>query len=146
MLFRSMNDCELRLRALVRRTLNAHKKELNPKQAFLAAMAAHPHVTEKQKKVAAELEYKELFDSTVNHGCYFLVLVLVIEQHYDTIFSAIFDQDKTTVIDTLKNRFNRYRQIPAHPISEDAKNWSNGDFDQFRTDMIWLENILADNE
>lgn len=141
-----MNDCELRLRALVRRTLNAHKKELNPKQAFLAAMAAHPHVTEKQKKVAAELEYKELFDSTVNHGCYFLVLVLVIEQHYDTIFSAIFDQDKTTVIDTLKNRFNRYRQIPAHPISEDAKNWSNGDFDQFRTDMIWLENILADNE
>jgi len=141
-----MNDCELRLRALVRRTLNAHKKELDPKQAFLDAMAAHPQVTENQKRFAAGLEYKELFDSTVNHGCYFLVLVLVIEQNYDTVFSAIFDQDKNIVIDTLKNRLNRYRQIPAHPIDKDAKNWNDEEFDRFRADMIWLENILTDNE
>ena len=33
-----MNDGELRLRALVRRTLNAHKKTINPKQAMLNAM------------------------------------------------------------------------------------------------------------
>ena len=141
-----MNDCELRLRALVRRTLNAHKKELDPKQAILTAMAAHPFVTESQKRIAAGLEYKELFDSTVNHGCYFLTLVLAIEQNYETVFSAIFDQDKNTVIDTLKNRFNRYRQIHAHPIDEDAKNWSDEEFNQFRVDMGWLENILTDNE
>lgn len=141
-----MNDCELRPHALVRRTLNAHKKELDPKQAFLVAMAAHPQVTERQRSLTTGLKYKELFDSTVNHGCYFLVLVLVIEQNYDTVFSAIFDQDKSIVIDTLKNRFNRYRQIPAHPIDKDAKNWSDKEFGQFRADMIWLENILTDNE
>lgn len=141
-----MNDCELRLRALVRRTLNAHKKAINPKQVFLDAMAAHPSVTEKQKRIATGLEYKDLFDPTVNHGCYFLVLVLVIEQNYDTIFSALFGQDKDTVIETLKARFNRYRQIPAHPIDEDAKKWSDHEFNQFRTDMTWLENILSDNE
>lgn len=82
----------------------------------------------------------------MNHGCYFLVLVLVIEQNYDTIFSALFGQDKDTVIETLKARFNRYRQIPAHPIDEDAKKWSDHEFNQFRTDMTWLENILSDNE
>lgn len=147
-----MNDCELRLRALVRRTLNAHKKELNPKQAMLDAMAAHPLVTERQKRIAADLDYKDLFDSTVNHGCYFLVLVFAIEQNYDTVFSAIFDHDEdtedseNTVITILKKRFNRYRQIPAHPIDDDAKNWGNEDFKQFREDMIWLENILTDNE
>ena len=141
-----MNDCEPRLRALIRRTLNAHKKELDPKQAFLAAMAAHPRVTKDQKAAAANLGYKELFDPTINHACYFLVLVFVIEQNYDTVFSAIFDEDKSTVIAKLKGRFNRYRQIPAHPIDESAKNWSNEEFEQFRTDMNWLENILADNE
>lgn len=141
-----MNDCEPRLRALVRRTLNAHKKELNPKQAFLAAMAAHPHVTKCQKDAAASLGYKDLFDPTVNHACYFLVLVFVIEQNYDTVFSAIFDEDKNTVIAKLKDRFNRYRQIPAHPIDEDAKNWNDEKFEQFRADMSWLESILADNE
>lgn len=141
-----MNDCEPRLRALVRRTLNAHKKNLDPKQSILNAMATLPSVTEPQKRIAASLEYKELFDPTVNGGCYFLVMVLVIEQNYDTVFSAIFDQDKSTVINTLKGRFNRYRKIPAHPIDEDAKNWSNEDFNQFREDMNWLERILADNE
>lgn len=140
-----MNECELRLRALVRRTLNAHKKELDPKQAILNAMATHPNVTENQKRIAAGLEYKALFDSTVNHGCYFLVMVLAIEQNYDAVFLPIFDQDKDSVIDKL-NRFNRYRQIPAHPIDEDAKNWSEEEFYQFREDMSWLEKILTDNE
>ncbi len=107
--------------ALVRRTLNAHKKELDPKQALLAAMAAHPQVTERQRSLAAGLEYKELFDSTVNHGCYFLILVLVIGQNYDTVFSAIFDQDKNIAINTLKNRFNRYRQIPPTPLTRMQK-------------------------
>lgn len=141
-----INDCEPRLRALVRRTLNAHKNELDPRQAILDAMAAHPSVTENQKRIAAGLEYKELFDPTVNHGCYFLVMVLAIEQNYDTVFSAIFDQEKNIVINTLKGRFNRYRQIPAHPIDEDAKNWSNEEFNQFREDMNWLECILSENE
>lgn len=141
-----MNDGELRLRALVRRTLNAHKKTINPKQAMIDAMRAHSNVTPQQINFALGLDYKDLFDPTVNRACYFLVLVLAIEQNYDTVFSAIFDMDKTTVIDTLKYRFNRYRQIPAHPIDQDAKNWSDADFAQFRTDMSWLEGILSDNE
>ena len=74
------------------------------------------------------------------------MLVLAIEQNYDTVFSAIFDEGKNTVVNKLKDRFNRYRQIPAHPIDEDAKNWSNEDFEQFRKDMNWLEKILTDNE
>lgn len=141
-----MNDCELRLRALVRRTLNAHKNKLDPKQAILTAMSNLPSVTESQKRVAAGLTYKELFDPTVNHGCYFLVLVLAIEQNYDTAFWAIFGSDKHEVISKLKNRFNRYRQIPAHPIDEDAKNWNDEKFEKFREDMNWLEGILSDNE
>lgn len=141
-----MNDCELRLRALVRRTLNAHKKSLDPKQAVLKAMAAHPKVTQSQLEKAKKLEYKDLFDTTVNRACYFMVLALIIEQNYDSVFTAIFDQDKDSVIDTLKGRFNRYRQIPAHPIDDDAKNWSNEEFEQFRKDMIWLENVLNENE
>lgn len=141
-----MNDGELRLRALVRRTLNAHKKTINPKQAMLDAMSAHSNVTPQQISCAMGLDYKDLFDPTVNRACYFLVLVLVIEQNYDAVFSAIFDGDKHTVIDVLKNRFNRYRQIPAHPIDQDAKNWSDMDFAQFRIDMKWLETVLSDNE
>ena len=141
-----MNDCELRLRALVRRALNAHKRELGPKQAVLNAMDAHPKVTESQKQFAAGLEYRDLFDTTVNRACYFLVLVIIIEQNYDVAFSTLFDEEKSYVIDALKNRFNRYRQIPAHPIDEDAKNWSDENFHQFREDMIWLERILTDNE
>ena len=141
-----MNDCELRLRALVRRTLNAYKRTVDPKQAFLNAMAAHPAVTESQIKIASGLTYKDLFDPTVNHGCYFLVLVLVIEQNYDAVFSSIFDQNKKTVIEILKERFNRYRQIPAHPIDENARNWSDKNFEQFREDMRWMEEILDNNE
>ena len=38
----------------------------------------------------ADLEYKELFDPTVNRGCYLMVLFLIIEQNYDTVFAAIF--------------------------------------------------------
>lgn len=141
-----MNDCELRIRALVRRTLNAHKKQLDPRQAILDAMAAHPAVTEIQMRTAEDLEYKDLFDPTVNHGCYFLVMVLAIEQNYDAVFSAIFDIEKNVLIDILKGRFNRYRQIPAHPIDEDAKNWDDEQFKQFREDMNWLEGVLSDNE
>lgn len=141
-----MNDSELRLRALVRRTLNAHKNELNPKQAILDAMAALPSVTESQKSIAKGLKYKDLFDPTVNHGCYFLVLVYAIEQNYNTAFLAIFGPDKGAVISRLKNRFNKYRQIPAHPIDEDAKNWNDEEFKKFREDMNWLEDILSDNE
>ena len=70
----------------------------------------------------------------------------IIEQNYDIAFSTIFDEDKNIVIDALKKRFNRYRQIPAHPIDEDAKNWSDEDFNQFRKDMIWLEGVLTENE
>lgn len=164
-IYTRMNDGELRLRALVRRNLYAHRKHLDPKQAFLSAMAAHKAVTEGQKRVAAGLEYKDLFDSTVNKGCYFKVLAFAIEQNYDTVFSAIFDQDqeatdhkpeykgeyeepydKTTVITALKERFNEYRQIPAHPVPEDAKGWNNAKFEEFRNDMLWLEKILSDNE
>ena len=141
-----MNDCELRLRAIVRRSLNAHKKSINPKEAVLAAMIAHPQVTQNQIEKAKGLDYKELFDPTVNRGCYLMVLFLIIEQNYDSIFAAIFDQDKDDVMDVLKSRFNRYRQIPAHPIDDNAKNWSNEDFEQFRKDMVWLENILNENE
>jgi len=141
-----MNDGELRLRALVRRSLSAHRKELDPKQAVLDAMNMHPAVTERQKAVAADLSYKELFDSTVNHGCFFLTLVIIIEQNYDKVFSAIFDESKAVVVSKLRSRFNRYRQIPAHPIDEDARNWSDEDFQQFREDMCWLEQILDDNE
>ena len=141
-----MNDCELRLRALVRRTLNAYKRTVDPKQAILNAMAAHPSVTESQKRIASGLTYKDLFDPTVNHGCYFLVLVLAIEQNYDAIFSSIFEQDKKTVIGILKERFNKYRQIPAHPIDKNAKNWSDANFAQFREDMKWMEEILDNNE
>ena len=118
----------------------------DPKQAILTAMSNLPSVTESQKRVAAGLTYKELFDPTVNHGCYFLVLVLAIEQNYDTAFLAIFGSDKHEVISKLKNRFNRYRQIPAHPIDEDAKNWNDEKFEKFREDMNWLEGILSDNE
>lgn len=141
-----MNDGELRLRALVRRTLNAHKKSINPKQAMIDAMRAHSKITAEQISIAQGLDYKDLFDPTVNRGCFFLVLVFAIEQNYDTVFSAIFDMDKDTVIEILKKRFNRYRQIPAHPIDQDAKNWSDADFAQFRIDMKWLETILSDNE
>ena len=109
-------------------------------------MAAHPSVTESQKRIASGLTYKDLFDPTVNHGCYFLVLVLAIEQNYDAIFSSIFEQDKKTVIGILKERFNKYRQIPAHPIDENAKNWSDANFAQFREDMKWMEEILDNNE
>lgn len=141
-----MNDGELRLRALVRRTLNAHKKSINPKQAMIDAMCAHSNITAEQISIAQGLDYKDLFDPTVNRRCFFLVLVFAIEQNYDTVFSAIFDMDKDTVIEILKKRFNRYRQIPAHPIDQDAKNWSDADFAQFRIDMKWLETILSDNE
>ena len=140
-IYTRMNDCELRLRNLVRRTLNAHKKELDPKQVFLDAMDAHPSVTEKQKREAAKLPYKDLFDSTINRACYLSVLFILIEQNYDNVFSAFFVEPKSEVLDILKNRFNRYRQIPAHPIDEDAKNWSDQDFIQFREDMNWL--VLA---
>ena len=47
---------------------------------------------------------------------------------------------------SIKERFNRYRQIPAHPIDQDAKNWRDEDFAQFRADMQWLEQVLSDNE
>ena len=70
-----MNDFELRLRAIVRRSLNAHKKSLNPKAAVLTAMAAHPQVTQKQIEIAEKLDYKELFDTTINRGCFLMVLL-----------------------------------------------------------------------
>lgn len=140
-----MNDCELRLRALIRRTLNAYKKVLDPKQAVLTAMKTLPHITDPQIRKAESLDYKDLFDSTVNRACYFMVLVTIIDQNYDSVFSSLFDQNKNDVI-TIFTRFNRYRQIPAHPIDDDAKNWSNIDFEQFRTDMKWLEKFLTENE
>ena len=141
-----MNDSELRLRSLVRRTLNAHKKALDPKGAVLHAMRSHSAINQNQISDAEKMNYKQLFDPTVNKACYFMVLVFIIEQNYESVFSALFDDKKETVISRFKTRFNRYRQIPAHPIDEDARNWSNDDFDTFRADMIWLENFLDENE
>ena len=141
-----MNDCELRLRALVRRSLNAHRNSLNPKQAFLDAMNVLPNITQKQRDEATQMTYRDLFDPTINGACYFLVIVTIIEKNFEQVFSSYFVESKSVVIDILKNRFNRYRKIPAHPIDDAAKNWSDQDFDQFRKDMLWLEGILQENE
>ena len=142
-----MNECELHLRALVRRTLNAHKKELNPKKAIIDAMSSHTSVTPKQLQTAQNLEYRELFDTNLNRGMYFLVLVFAIEQNYDTVFSVFFDEEKSVVINRLKTHFSKYRTIRAHPNEADVENLSDEEFyHQFRPDMLWLEKILIENE
>lgn len=141
-----MNDCELRLRALVRRTLKMHENVIDPKQAVLNAMKTHPNVTDAQMSLAKNMKFPDLFDTTVNHACYFLVLVFIIEQNYDVAFSVIFKQDKRIVVDRLTSHFNMYRQIPAHPIDNNAGNWNDQNFEQFRNDMKWLEEILSQYE
>lgn len=131
---------EIRLRDVIRRELRSSFKEPGAKQAFLDAMQNNRAVSNFQLQKAAGLTYKQLFDPTVNTGCFFTVLIDIIDNNYSE-FENTFETSKEDVKNHLLT-LNRARRLPSHSAPENPEKWSDEDFKKFRVSMKWLEEVL----
>lgn len=136
-----VDTAERSLRGIVRRNLKASLNEEGAKQAFLDAMeknaSAQGHVAS-----ARGLKYKQLFDPSVNTGCFFSVLIDAIVSNYK-LFENVFEEPVATVEKNLRT-LNKSRRCPSHSIPENAEKWTDEDFMEFRGAMNWLDVILDD--
>lgn len=134
------DTAEQKLRSIIKDTMRTILGENEAKKVFFAAMQDSPAVSSSAITQAKEMTYKQLFDPTVNHGCFFSVLITVINKNY-SLFSKVFECTKTDTISKLRE-LNRARQLPAHSAPDDAEKWNSEDFESFRSAMTWLEAVL----
>ena len=85
-------------------------------------------------KKANKLTYKQLFDPTMNRGCFFTVLIDVLEQNY-SLFKNVFETDLNAALSKLR-RLNRARQLPFHSASENVENWTPQNVEECREAMV----------
>ncbi len=131
---------EQKLRSIVKDTMRTILGAAEAKEAFWAAMRDNRAVSSSMLDSARELTYKQLFDPTVNHGCFFSVLITVIGNNY-SLFSKVFECDQASTTSKLRI-LNRARQLPSHSAPESAEKWDSKDFEEFRSAMSWLEAVL----
>jgi hypothetical protein len=131
---------EQKLRSIIKDTLRTVRGSSEAHQIVLDAMrdnnAVAPHIVSK----AENLTYKQLFDPTVNSGCFFTVLINIVEKNYP-LFENVFETDVNTVVSSLR-KLNRARRLPSHSAPETAEKWTDDDFNEFRDAISWLEAIL----
>lgn len=132
---------EQKLRFIIRDTLRTALGSTNAKDIFLKAMKDNRAVSDSMLDKAGKMTYRQLYDPTMNGGCFFTVLISTIEQNY-SLFINIFEVDSDITITRLR-KLNRARQLSAHSAPENAENWSKRDFEEFREAITWLESVLG---
>ena len=138
------DQAEQALRKIIRRTLRQRFGTEAARQAVLDAMHTNNATKNYLAQKADNLEYKQLFDPTVNKGCFFTILIDIITANY-ACFENVFDEDIETVRAHLYT-LNYARTLPSHSVPETAENWTESDFSKFRESMKWLDNVLRDND
>lgn len=132
---------EQQLRSIIRDTLRTSLGKSSAKQAVITVMQSTKSTQGYFATKAEQLEYKQLFDPTVNGGCFFTILIELIANNF-TLFSNVFETDLSTVRSNLTT-LNRARRLPSHSAPENAEKWTTEDFKEFRSAMKWLEDILS---
>lgn len=136
------DHAERKLRTIVRDTLRQALGTEIGKETVINAMRHNSAVTQKMIDVATTLQFKQLFDSTLNKGMFFTTLIKIIGENY-SLFSNVFSANKSDVINHL-NVLNQSRTLPGHSAPENAENWKTSDFEKFRTSMQWCEKIMSE--
>ena len=136
------DNAERKLRTIVRDTLRQALGTEIGKETVINAMRLNSAVTQKMIDVATTLQFKQLFDSTLNKGMFFTTLIKIIGENY-SLFSNVFSANKSDVINHL-NVLNQSRTLPGHSAPENAENWKTSDFEKFRTSMQWCEKIMSE--
>lgn len=134
------NNAETALRRVIRQTLLAIRGATKAKLIIIDAMKNNPASSPHVHKVEA-LDYSKLFDPSVNHGFFFSVLRDIICNHYDC-FDNIFEGTDVSVVRSNLNTINNARRAPAHSYEESSENWTDAEFQSFRSSISWLENKL----
>ena len=136
------DNAERKLRTIVRDTLRQALGTEIGKETVINAMRHNSAVTQKMIDVATTLQFKQLFDSTLNKGMFFTTLIKIIGENY-SLFSNVFSANKSDVINHL-NVLNQSRTLPGHSAPENVENWKTSDFEKFRTSMQWCEKIMSE--
>ena len=134
---------ERELRKIIRSSLKLRLGEEKASISVINAMRnvrASSHLADS----ACSLKYRQLFDTTVNKGIFFSVLIEIIKNNFN-LFKNVFEGDELNVVMSNLLVLNKARQLLAHPANEDAENWTNKDFEKFRSSMSWLEKIIDAN-
>lgn len=137
-----INQAEMRLRKLVKNTLQSTRGSKQASIDVIDAMSKNRAIQPKDVERAKQLKYAELFDTSVNK-MYFSLLKNIILDNI-SVFTYVFEGYSEAIIRDNLSVINNSRRCPDHSYTEDAKNWSWEMFKEFRESMTWLEEILKD--
>lgn len=143
-IFTRNDTAEIQLRKIVKNTLQTILGKQKAKEAVLNSMnhAVDLNYSLSDRDVirAEKMTYEQLFDSSVNK-IYLPVLCLIITDNYlffQNIFEGITEEEANKHFQII----NQARRCPSHAYPDNAENWSDNDFYEYRNTMAWLEPIL----
>ena len=137
-----VNSAEMQLRTLVRNTLVSVKGKSKAKEIVLSSMRKHLAINDLGIKKAELLSYQDLFDPSQNN-MYFSLLIIIIIDNID-IFENVFEGSNEETIKKQLYAINYARRCPDHSFTEKSVNWSWSNFEEFRTGITWLENVISE--
>lgn len=74
---------------------------------------------------------------------YFSLLIIIIIDNID-IFENVFEGSNEETIKKQLYAINYARRCPDHSFTEKSVNWSWSNFEEFRTGITWLENVISE--
>lgn len=137
-----VNRAEMSLRKLVKNTLMSSLGATKAKEAVITAMQYNTAISVSDIKRAEGLSYPKLFDPSLNK-MYFALLTDIITSNI-TVFRNVFESCDEGDIQKNLIIINKSRRCPDHSYTEDSEKWSWENFEQFRTAISWLEDVLKD--
>ena len=132
------DQAEIDLRRLIKQTLLSQHGKTNGKQLVLNAMQK----TNVDTSTASLLDFNQLFDPSINK-IFFSVLRQIVADNF-SMFTNIFDGYTSAEIVLCLDTLNHSRRCSAHSYEEGSENWTDVDFEKFRSNMKLLESILKE--
>jgi len=132
------------LRNLIKNTLRTNLGASGAIAAVIEAMRNNKFASQFADE-AQWLNYNQLFDVTVNKGMVFSVLIQIINDNFE-LFSNIFEGESLQTVKQHLYVLNRSRIPDSHNADDNAEGWTEEKFEDFRTSMTWLEEILKNFE
>ena len=138
-------DVEKQLRKIVRNNLQWAMGMSKAKETVINSMSNHDNISDKDILRAQSLTYTQLFDPSVNTVFFLSVLKDIILEHF-LLFQNTFEGATENQVRKVLSIINNARRCPSHSYPQDAANWTEKDFYDFREAMEWLEPILKQYE
>lgn len=137
-----INDIETELRRIVRQNLKAKYGSKTAMSMVLSAMSSN-NSAKGFLKTAQKLEYNQLFDPSLNGGCYLSVINDIIEKNYMD-FSNLFENAVEKDVVMALKCLNKCRRAPAHSFDEESEKWTESEFMEFRKAASLIEGCLQE--